>query len=59
MQVKKKGYDAFAVRFTASFLDRLLAPVARTRFDNEPALVQLVAEFRMPPGDVEGADRPS
>lgn len=51
MQVKKKGYDTFAVRFTASFLDRLLAPVVRTRFDNEPALVQLVdkvAEFRMP-----------
>ena len=45
------GLYAFAMRFTASFLDRLLAPVARTRFDNEPALVQLVdrvAEFRVP-----------
>ena len=49
MQVVKKGDDPFAVRYLASFLDRLLAETVRVRYDNEPSLVQhieLVVDFR-------------
>ena len=49
--VAKKGDEQFAIRFVASFLDRIYSEEVRLRYENEPAMVQLaekVKAFRHP-----------
>ena len=40
-QVAKKGDDQFAIRFVATFLDRMYSDEVRLRYDNEWSMVQL------------------
>ena len=45
-QVAKKGDDAFAIRYLASFLDRMRCDEVRLRYDNENSMVQLAEKVR-------------
>jgi hypothetical protein len=50
-QVQKKGDEPFAIRFLASFLDRMRCDEVKLKFDNEPGmkqLAQMVRNFRSP-----------
>ena len=46
MQAQKKGGEPFAIRFLASFLDRMRCDEVRLKHDNEPSMVQLVDKVR-------------
>ena len=46
VQVAKKGDDAFAIRYLASFLDRMRCDEVRLRYDNENTMVQLTEKVR-------------
>jgi hypothetical protein len=51
LQVQKKGDEPFAIRFLASFLDRMRCDEVKLKFDNEPGmkqLAQMVRNFRSP-----------